>query len=402
MQLCIEHQDTARATVFDTPVVAVVTIWAQLFPAIVHFGSAKASFDVHVACVRPQPHSLARHCRAGRVHARSCFVLLIPRRPCRHGCGWSLQRLCSQRALMPTPWCTNAGRLAVHQTSKANVVRMAACPPGQAWMRPWLARHQLSRVLTSWPILRRFRMPSGLATAGDLAARIAEEFSLNVRGAEELQLIMDGFAVLPGSAADVIRDGDLVKVQRAPAQRSAPRAQAHAISKPAGGTAAKPGAASEPQQAAGAQQPSRKRKAAAPAQQQPRPAKKPATAAAATAAPESSSSDESSSEEEASSSDQSTDDAASSSGMLQLQLLTGTVRSARSCCDAEPKTTLISCLVVGYRGGGGGWTGGSCGGTAPSSHAGAQGAQQKRAQEEAEAAAAARGPAARRTSTHGR
>jgi hypothetical protein len=168
-------------------------------------------------------------------------------------------------------------------------------------------------------------MPSGLATAGDLAARIAEEFSLDVRDAEELQLIMDGFAVLPGSAADVIRDGDLVKVQRAPGQRPGPRAQAHAVSKPAGGAAGRPSAAGAPQQAAGGQQPSRKRKAAAPAQQQPRPAKKPATAAAATAAPDSSSSsDESSSEEDASSSDdESSDEAATSSGMLQLQLDAG-------------------------------------------------------------------------------
>ena len=198
----------------------------------------------------------------------------------------------------------------------------------------------LTLPCNSWPTLRRFRMPSGLATAGDLAARIAEEFSLNVRGAEELQLIMDGFAVLPGSAADVIRDGDLVKVQRAPGQRSGPRAKAHAVSKPAGGSAGTTdGAAGAPQQAAGGQQLSRKRKAAAPAQQQPRPAKKPATAATATAAPDSSSSDESSSEEDASSSDddESSDEAATSLGKLQLRLLAGTVWPAPHCQDAKPK-----------------------------------------------------------------
>jgi hypothetical protein len=153
-------------------------------------------------------------------------------------------------------------------------------------------------------------MPTGLVTAGDLAASIAGEFSLNVRSAEELQLIMDGFAVLPGSAVDVIRDGDLVKVQRAPGQRAGPRVQTDATNKTAGRNTGKPGTAGALQQADGDQPPSRKRKAAAPAQQH-MPAKKPAVAAAIAAVADSSSSDDSSSEEEAS----------SSSGMLQMRLL---------------------------------------------------------------------------------
>ncbi len=152
--------------------------------------------------------------------------------------------------------------------------------------------------------LCRFQPPAGLATAGDLAAAIAEDFGLAVASADELQLVMDGFAVLPGSGAGVIRDGDLVKVQRVP------RPQGWAA---AGNVAAKAGvkggavllAITAPPAAAASGQPCRKRKAAAPAQQA-RPVKKPAAAAVAPAAAavsdssseESPSSEESSSEEE--------------------------------------------------------------------------------------------------------
>lgn len=154
----------------------------------------------------------------------------------------------------------------------------------------------------------RFQMPAGLATAGDLAAAVAEEFSLSVRGAEELQLVMDGFAVLPGSAVDVIRDGDLVNVQRVPRQRAAGKAAGGMITD-------KPAAALLGPPAAAAGQQSRKRKAAAPAEQA-RPAKKPAAAAAAPAAAapaeEWSSSDDSSSEESSSSEEDSDEDSSSS------------------------------------------------------------------------------------------
>lgn len=176
----------------------------------------------------------------------------------------------------------------------------------------------------------RFQPPAGLATAGDLAAAIADEFGLAVTSADELLLAMDGFAVLPGSGAGVVRDGDLVKVQRVPGPQAPGKAGTAAGRAAVKGAAATLALAAPPAAAAGGQA-SRKRKAATPAQHA-RPAKRPAAAAtlaaavAAPAAAEDSSSEESSSEEssssdqESSSEEESSDSKSSSSSGLRLGL----------------------------------------------------------------------------------
>lgn len=155
-----------------------------------------------------------------------------------------------------------------------------------------------------------FQMPTGLATVGELAGAICEEFGLSVSGAGGLQMIMDGFALLPGSAVSLIRDGDLVKVQRAPSQWPAGQAAVGAAQKqPPAKPATKPVLALAGPPAAGGAQASCKRKAAAPAQQS-RPTKKPAAAVAAPAEP--SSSEEESSDASSSAESASTEDSSSS------------------------------------------------------------------------------------------
>lgn len=228
-------------------------------------------------------------------------------------------------------------------------------------------------------------MPTGLATVGELAGAISEEFGLSVSGAGELQMIMDGFALLPGSAASLIRDGDLVKVQRAPSQRPAGQGAVGAGKKqPLAKAAGKLVLALAGPPTAGGAQASRKRKAAAPAQQ-PRPAKKPA--AAVTAPAGSSSSEEESSEASSSAESASEEDSSSSGVQHDLQTCRALHRSLHACwlelvyicmCRRGRSGHPASCSA--------------CGGSRSS----AQKAQQERTPQGDQAAAAAGGRAAER------